>query len=568
MPDEDDDKNKVISLVERSAREPDGFSELISGWNALFREADSLPEDRLGLDEIERAAQRVLDEGDTPPEGARFSSEVPRMLNSFAHATFLVSQNGRVNAVNRAGIEQFGPVDGKNIRTIGIALEGAEPLDEAVAKVLSPGRNSSELVLKRAFEDESERSMSVAIVPAGVVSGGVHLALVFLIDPQLNAAAGLMIEREFALTSAESEILSAFLSGQTPAEIAEQRGRSPATLRTQFQAILTKVGARNQAELVRSVMGVSQFVSEAEGVSHALRHPDRRSASVIRPGGRSVEVTLAGDPAGKPVIFVPSFTLYTFPNDVEAKFRAEGVCMISVCRPGFGGTDPAGPDETDEECMAKDIAAVMQQLEIGQCPFLTHSSATPYGVALAGLLPERMTRLVLLSGFVPRGYMHAAETSSPWAAALFRTSARSRTFRKLLVVSGMKMLRIVGAKRFVQMQLGGNMHDMVLASSPEFLSQFENAIRATLAQGIDPVLSEVAFGIRDWVDLIEKCKRPVVYLQGRHDPFMKLDTLRRVAADFPEWVSVEEIEDGGALLPLTHTQAVLDHLFNTASAPS
>ena len=54
-----------------------------------------------------------------------------------------------------------------------------------------------------------------------------------------------------ALTSTEHEILRWVSAGRTTAEIAQVRGRSPATVRNQLTVIFRKLGVRNRAEAVR-----------------------------------------------------------------------------------------------------------------------------------------------------------------------------------------------------------------------------------------------------------------------------------------------------------------------------
>lgn len=95
-------------------------------------------------------------------------------------------------------------------------------------------------------------------------------------------------------------------------EIALQRGRSHATVRTQFQTIMGKSGASTQAELMRYTIAVSQFFIDLHPVTEVARHPYRKKFDMFRPGGRSVDVTLSGDLSGGLVVYIPDMTQVTF----------------------------------------------------------------------------------------------------------------------------------------------------------------------------------------------------------------------------------------------------------------
>lgn len=55
----------------------------------------------------------------------------------------------------------------------------------------------------------------------------------------------------FDLTSAQARVLSAFLAGQSLQEIAESQGVTINTVRTHFVQVRGKLGARDQADVVR-----------------------------------------------------------------------------------------------------------------------------------------------------------------------------------------------------------------------------------------------------------------------------------------------------------------------------
>lgn len=74
----------------------------------------------------------------------------------------------------------------------------------------------------------------------------------------------------FGLTQAEASTALATYEGRTPAEIAEGRCRSIATIRAQLSRVFMKCGVRRQAELVRMLAGVTNMCCMAEGVQAGI----------------------------------------------------------------------------------------------------------------------------------------------------------------------------------------------------------------------------------------------------------------------------------------------------------
>ncbi len=195
-----------------------------------------------------READSMLDAGLSALEGVRT-------------AMLLVSEQGRVVHCNRAGLQVLSAADGlastpfglqastpgasaKLARAIGAAAGQAG--DEARSGALrlprpsgGPAYSVVTLPLRQAVEAPDVRQLKTAAV------------LVCVIDP----AAGAMVKQSelmamFAFTQAEASLAADLLDGLELREIAERRGRSINTLRTQLARLMAKTDTRRQAELV------------------------------------------------------------------------------------------------------------------------------------------------------------------------------------------------------------------------------------------------------------------------------------------------------------------------------
>jgi pimeloyl-ACP methyl ester carboxylesterase len=111
-----------------------------------------------------------------------------------------------------------------------------------------------------------------------------------------------------------------------------------------------------------------------------------------------------GDPAGVPLLYLhgtPDSRLAR-PADDGVAARA-GVRLLALDRPGYGGSDPqpAGAASWTGP-VARDVAAILDELQIERVVLLAWSGGTLAAVALAAAVPERVSTLGIVAGLVPR----------------------------------------------------------------------------------------------------------------------------------------------------------------------
>jgi DNA-binding CsgD family transcriptional regulator len=177
---------------------------------------------------------------------------------------------------------------GDQIEEIGYELVPAEPLSRAIGRLLRKGENPPHRIhLLPVMAAGTRRTATLAVIRNG---SDAQSSLVFVIDPVWKGKAAAMATRTHGLTPAEAEVLASFLDGCSLRDIAQARGSSLATIRTQFHSVMEKFGVGTRAQLVRATLGLSQFMADVEPVALVARHPHRRRLQVLRPGGRSVEV--------------------------------------------------------------------------------------------------------------------------------------------------------------------------------------------------------------------------------------------------------------------------------------
>jgi pimeloyl-ACP methyl ester carboxylesterase len=116
-------------------------------------------------------------------------------------------------------------------------------------------------------------------------------------------------------------------------------------------------------------------------------------------GDRVLRVRDAGDPLGSPVIYFHS----TPGSRLDMSFADElaagmGVRIVSFDRPGYGGSTPASFGLAS---VARDAAAVADELGIDRFATLGQSGGGPFSLAAAAVLPDRVTRAGVAGGNGP-----------------------------------------------------------------------------------------------------------------------------------------------------------------------
>jgi pimeloyl-ACP methyl ester carboxylesterase/DNA-binding CsgD family transcriptional regulator len=478
------------------------------------------------------------------------SANLGQMLERFRHPALIVRFDGRIEAMNLRARRSIDTDPGDMIDEIGYELNPAEGLSQRIGRFLGASRNVQSLVeLWQTVANESQRAATLAAFRSGR-SGST--ALLFVIDPVWKGEAEAMAIHSFGLTLAEAEILGAFLNGGSLREIAEDRGRSHTTVRTQFHAIMTKFGVQTQAELVRLALGISQFIADVEPLAEVASHPYRRQVQVLRPGGRCVDVSQAGDFAGSVVIYLAECTLNTFAAMVEAKFHEAGLCVVSVSRPGYGATSPSPEGSNDLECMAADVEAVIDQLGFRPVVIAGHGTSAGFAFALAAARPNLVERVVVFAGTVPRPYIDVRLTHAPFAAALLRARSASPHLFGLIVRTSGAAWRRLGTRRFNSLNLSRSVVDLAVARSEPCVEEFDQALGAQFASGYARLEADLLLTTDDWSVHVRKSTAPAILLHGAKDPVTNITTVRRFAQEHRN-VAVLQIPDAGYLLHHTHT---------------
>ena len=237
--------NRVSLTVGRSLHQPSyGLTELATA-RALF------PHLRRAI----RLALKVMPERALDPA-------VADALDGFDTPCCLLGVDGRLVHANAAAREMLD--DGRALQRTNRGIRGSDPraqadLAQAIVSACNDDlqwsrRGVAEVVLPRA----DAHPVVAVVMPLGpnnpLMHAGPLRAAVYLLDVETHRRSISELGRIrdlFALTQAEAEVTAGLLRGHTATQIAEERGVSLHTVRTQIKLILEKTQSTNQIDLVR-----------------------------------------------------------------------------------------------------------------------------------------------------------------------------------------------------------------------------------------------------------------------------------------------------------------------------
>lgn len=243
---------------------------------------------------------------------------------------------------------------------------------------------------------------------------------------------------------------------------------------------------------------------------------------VRHPNGRAVRGSVVGARDLQQVVFYS----HGFPaSRIEASIahRAaleRGITIVALDRPGFGGSDWY-PERRFEDWV-QDVELAADHLGVSRFAVLGVSGGTPTAVAVAALLPDRVTSLVVVSGVGPiRG---------------------SQSLRGMNLINRMLIIlgrRLPGLARWsvwglanlwrsfpsvVALWFGALLPgvDRRIVARREVGIVLAKNIKESLAQGVRGAVGEFMLLTSDWSHLLQKVRVPTTVWHGDADSYVPI----------------------------------------------
>lgn len=254
------------------------------------------------------------------------------------------------------------------------------------------------------------------------------------------------------------------------------------------------------------------------------------------PGGRRLGYDEYGSPNGKPLFYFhgsPSSRLEFSLYGNDETLRSFDARVIAVDRPGVGLSDFQPKRRLLD--FPKDILALADHLRIEHFAILAYSLGGPYGFACAFAIPERLSRVGIVSG--------AALFTEP--ELVQNVNAGTRRFlnlprenplasRLFLWILGMTA-RLSPKSLIAQARsLLPEPDRVAIETNPALQLGFVNAVRESFRQGVRGAFHESLLSVTDYGFRLQEIQAPVLLWHGEADQNIPVEMARFAASAIPK----------------------------------
>lgn len=562
-------RDEVLDRIYDVALDPSRLPELLEVWQSYLAgdlSADFIRATEFNVPDLEphlKRATAFLDRFEQAQDRDRGGS----VLAAFPRtAGFLGDGGDRLKSVNAAAVRAFG-LDASAARLSGLPFDSAEiaALSEAMRRAAT-GRQVTPAMLRV----HSQRSGSPVILRISPVAGdGARpLAMVLSTEMVWHQEFADTVREAFGLTQAEVEVVEAVTEGRPLKDVAEARGRSLETVKTQMKSILAKTETHSQSELVRVILGLMDLMA----------HPDRSTganlpyAGRLRPvalqemrtsEGRLLEWIEYGSPTGAPLVVMPQvFMLARWPAQAEAMARDRNIRVIVPIRAGYGRSAPLPSNQDYTQGTTTDYIAVLDHLGIRSCAVLAFGAELRHALSIAMRGGLRINGVVVVAPQLPTRRREELGKIGKWHRLIKVNALFAPRFLAFLVRAGFSFARQVGKEAFFRMVSDGSPADTALLAQPEVReaillgSDFALGPRHSAHEAYAATVMDAA---RDWSWLLMATQLPVRLIQGDQDLQQSPESLKEQLLAFPD-LQIEHLTDAGQNLFFSHYGLVLDRL--------
>jgi pimeloyl-ACP methyl ester carboxylesterase/DNA-binding CsgD family transcriptional regulator len=381
------------------------------------------------------------------------------------------------------------------------------------------------------------------------------------------------VQEAFGLTPAEVEIVRGVTLGLPLRDIAEARGRSVETVRTQARSILAKTETHSQAELVRVVLGLMDVaLVPAPGEAAAARTGGlvpRPVQEMRGPDGRRLTWIEFGDPCGMPVLYMHlDFGLIRWPAAAERAAAGRRMRVIVPIRAGYGRTEVLSKGVDHLDGVTRDYAAVLDHLGVKGAVVVPMGADLRFALNLANRRPDLVRGVVGAACQLPIRTPGQYDRMDKWQRFILANARYAPKVLPFLVQAGFSLARRLGKEAFFRQVNGGSAADMTAFARPE--------IREAVLEGSEVCMAakwsahaaftaECIGSEKDWSAVVRAATVPVLLLQGDQDPQAPVQTMQELAADYPH-LRMRFLPGNGQLLLFSEWPTVLDEVAALAQA--
>lgn len=253
--------------------------------------------------------------------------------------------------------------------------------------------------------------------------------------------------------------------------------------------------------------------------------PAMTDESLVTAEGRRIGWLARGPAEGMPVLYIHGWPGSRLEQGVvpEAVLERFGVRLISVDRPGWGNTDPL-PGLRSER--VKDVLTVCDALAIDRFPVMGVSCGGSYIFTLAAMAPDRITRIVSVSGQMPYDDDVAIEGLAADQAAELALMRAGRTEELEETCRRERELFLTGDP-YTDLSEGMSLPEKAWYAQPAVLDGVRAEMREGFRQGAEGHIDDCLTCVQPFDVDVSTIRCPVRAVHGSIDEWEPLPNLTR-----------------------------------------
>lgn len=551
-------KDKIISAVYDLAGSPDQYDAFMLELEeklATMRADGKSGEAGAIMQHMSRAVSLI---DMITPWRQESDADLHKALFQRMQATMAVDDAGNIVDANTAAKVLYDLVPGSNVKNLPISEDDLTCLYGHVRRKLHnpAGNNTPNDVLR--FENRENGRPVLLRLELYIQNSTEHrFVIVRSSDIGWPSHLGPVLSDLFDLSRAEIEVIRLLIEGLKVKEIAVRRRASTTTVRSQLQSIFSKTQTKDQMDCVRMVFGLALMYDEDEGNLLAVRieaaqqtaffpREDQRHLRKL-PDGRQIEYSDFGAQTGPVILWYhdQAFGDVWFKEPVQLA-RKKGLRIIGPLRPGFGQTTVYPGRSSEPRDFARDVRWLLDDMGIDQVALVSSSSGLVHGLALAGLIPDRMTSITACHPLLPILCDDDLEGTNGYNYLLPHARLHFPASVKFLCKAGFAFVMRSGPGAFGKAVMRASPRDVEWISRPDILPVMIHGRRVHRDQGYVGNFGDLSYR-EDWRPLLINCPVPVRLVIGEHDRNVQWAAARRwsVALDH---VDLHVLPDSGYMV--------------------
>ena len=263
--------------------------------------------------------------------------------------------------------------------------------------------------------------------------------------------------------------------------------------------------------------------------------------------GRALGYAEFGDPSGTPVLFFHGFPASRLEGiALDTPARAVGVRLIAPDRPGFGLSDPKRGRSFSN--WPDDVIQLAVHLGIYDFAVLGTSGGSPYVVACADRIPERLTAAGIVSGISPLHNRTVRLTMNPDQRRMFVSVTRVPGLARRIFARNMQEVQADFPSLVKRMAEERPEVDRSILERPDVKDMLRTNLTEVFRQGVAGAVQELALYPGSWHLALKKIAYPIQIWQGRKDVITPPSMAEELASLLPHTLTRWYPDEGHSLL--------------------